>query len=151
MEIDAFLADSVDTVNGKIYAHGAGWNVLYAHRIPTAHPRIGIGMLIRVPYTATDQPHELQIRLEDADGRPIALGRDGPDPDAVRFGLTASFSVGRPPDLIPGDEQIVPLSVNLDGLVFEQATSYRFVLSIDGHDRKRIPVRVVHRPLGRPE
>ncbi len=152
MEIDAFLADTVDTVNGKIYAHGAGWNMINAQTLPWRQPRIGIGILVRVPYTATNQSHELQIRLQDADGKELQLGgpiATGPDGQPV-VRVDAQFNVGRPPHLDPGDDQTLPWSLNFDGLVFEKADQYVFVLSIDGTDIKRLPMWLSHQPFTKP-
>jgi hypothetical protein len=146
MEVDAFLADSVETVNGKIYALGMGWNVITTPAVPTTHPRIGLGMLIRVPYTATNQPHQMELRLEDADGQVLALTEKPGEPGESVHKLGATFNVGRPPQLTPGEEQIVPLSINIDRLTFEKAERYRFVIAIDGSDVKELSLRVAAQP-----
>jgi len=150
MEIDAFLADTVDTVNGKIYAHGAGWNMIFTGQVPTRHPRVGLGILIRVPYTATNQEHKLEIRLEDSDGELIPLGDDPGRPGEKLTKFGTNFNVGRPPTLAPGEDQIVPLSMNIDGLVLERADKYHFVLEVDGAEVKRLPLRLVHQPVPGP-
>ena len=144
MEIDAFLADSVDTANGKLYALGAGWNMITTAAVPTRHSRIGIGILIKVPYTATNEQHQLELRLEDADGTVLPLGdRPGGEPGEKINTFGASFNVGRPPQLAPGEEQIVPMSINIDGLVFEKAERYRFLITVDGTEMKVLPLRVL--------
>ena len=142
IEIDAFLADSVVVAEGKIYAQGAGWNVINAARVPTRHDRIGIGFIIRVPYTATNQDHNFELRLEDADGSRMTFG-DNPEGEGRIEALGGQFNVGRPPTLKPGDEQVVPFAVNINGLSFEKAGNYRFVISIDGDDTKELPFRLM--------
>ena len=146
IEVDAFLADSVDGAQGKIYVLGAGWDSITVQSFPARHPRIGIGVLVRVPYTATNQEHQLEIGLEDADGEPHPIGDDPNDPSRKidRFG--ASFNVGRPPQMVAGDSQTVAMAVNIDGLVFTQPGRYSFVLSVDGTEQKRLPVRVASAP-----
>jgi hypothetical protein len=57
--------------------------------------------------------------------------------------LGASLNVGRPPTAAPGDEQLVPIAMNIDGLVFTDAGRYEFVVSVDDQDMKRLPLRVV--------
>lgn len=57
MEVDAFLADSIVSAEGKLYVQGAGWNKIQATSFPFRHSRIGIGVIIHVPYTATNQVH----------------------------------------------------------------------------------------------
>ena len=141
MELDAFLADSVVAVEGKLYAQGAGWNVINAPQLPVRHARIGVGLLVHVPYTETNVTHRFDVRLDDSDGGRIPLGV-GPTEDGKLYVVSRQFAVGRPPLLPAGDEQIVPVALNFDGLVFEKADAYNFVIEIDGEERKRLPIRV---------
>ncbi len=146
MEIDAFLADSVVNAEGKLYAQGGGWNTITTANLPFRHPRVGIGILIRVPYTGTNEVHSPDVRLEDGDGRQIALGetQPGPDaPDGKLYRLRTQFNLGRPPQLRPGDDQLVALAMNIDGLVFDREDGYRFVIAMDGQDSKTLPLRVM--------
>ena len=133
-EVTSFLADSVDLVQGKIYALGIGWNMIFAPGFPIQHPRVGLGVLVNVPYTSTNQDHKLEITLLDEDGNQIPLrfvpsGDDSPTPD---YKVSAQFKLGRPPALPAGDSQLMPLAINFDGLVFPKASMYRWVIEIDG-------------------
>jgi len=147
--VDAFLADSVAVADGKIYAQGAGWNVINTRVLPTAHDRIGIGIIVRVPYTSTNQLHRWELRLEGADGQQLPLG-DNPAGEGKVRAIGGQFNVGRPPMLQPGDEQVVPFAMNVNGLPFEQAGAYRFVVSVDGSDVKELPFRVFLLPDPQP-
>lgn len=144
-EVDAFLADSVALADGKLYALGAGWNIINTPVIPFRYTRIGIATLIRVPYTATNETHVVECRLEDADGRAVDLGDapSGSGPDSKIRSIRTEFNVGRPPGLPAGDEQVVPWPLNFDGLVFAQADRYRFVISVDGVDMTTLSFRVL--------
>jgi hypothetical protein len=145
VEIDAFLADSIVAAEGKLYVQGAGWNIIYAPSFPFRHSRIGLGVIIRVPYTATNQMHKLQVHIEDSDGAVLPLGDAPPGiegSDGKISRLEGEFSVGRPPLLPPGDEQVVPLALNIDGLVFEKPDMYNITISVDGSVLKRLPARV---------
>ncbi len=142
IEVDAFLADSVVVAEGKLFAQGAGWNIITVRAVPAGHDRIGIGLLIRVPYTATNRNHEFELRLEDADGKRLPIGNN-PNGDGKIEGFGGQFNVGRPPQIQPGDEQIVPFAVNINGLTFDEAGHYRFVVSVDGTDAKGLSFRVV--------
>jgi hypothetical protein len=108
IRVEAFLCDSVAGVGGKLFALGIGWNAIQAARFPTRHPRIGVGLVIHVPYTATNRAHRFTVHLEDEDRHVLPLGDAGPgtDPESVEDGkvvrLTGQFNVGRPPDLPPG-------------------------------------------------
>jgi hypothetical protein len=50
--------------------------------------------------------------------------------------------VGRPPTVQPGDEQLVPVGINIDGLEFDEADSYQFVIELDGTKVKELRFRV---------
>jgi hypothetical protein len=146
MEIEGFLADSVEAVEGKLYVLGAGWNALNTPTLPFRQPRIGVGLIIRVPYTATNEMHAFELTLQDADGLELPMAEAPPEagtPDGKvrRFG--GQFNVGRPPTLQPGDEQLVTLAINIDGLEFQRADAYRFVIELDGSPEKELPFRVV--------
>ena len=144
MEVDAFLCDSVVSAEGKLYAQGIGWNIIFSGSFPARHARIGIGVLIRVPYTATNQSHRFELHLENGDGGRVALGDAPPgmSEDGKLYTIPSDFNVGRPPLLPPGDDQIVPLSMNIDGLQFDSPDSYTFVITIDGTEIKRLPIRL---------
>lgn len=145
MQIDAFIADSVATAENKLYAMGAGWDRLATKQFPARHPRLGLGMIISVGYAETEQDHKVLVRLEDEDGQRLPLGGARPlpgEPDRRPTGITAAFSPGRPPSLVDGDERVVPVAVNLDGLVFESPGRYRFVLSVADKDLKYLAFRV---------
>jgi hypothetical protein len=145
VQVEAFLADSVASAEGKLYVQGAGWNVINTVQVPTRHPRIGLGLIIRVPYTATNQMHKFELYLEDSDGNELPLadappGTEMPDGKIRRLG--GQFNVGRPPTLQPGDEQLVAMAINLDGLMFDRADSYRFVIELDGSRERELSFRV---------
>jgi len=145
MEVDAFLADSVVAAEGKLYVQGAGWNIIYGPSFPIRHSRVGVGIVIHVPYTATNQTHKLEVYIQDSDGKEFPLGDAPPgieSADGKIYRLGGEFNVGRPPLLPPGDEQVVPLAINIDGLVFEKPDAYTFVVSIDGEAVKRLRMRV---------
>ena len=147
MEVEAFLADSVEAVQGKLYVMGAGWNIINVLQLPATHARVGIGIIIGVPYTATNQSHSFEVRLVDEDEHSLPLG-DAPsnvsteDGKIRKFGGT--FNVGRPPTIQAGDEQLVTLAMNIDGLQFERESGYAFVISVDQTDVKRLHFRIIH-------
>jgi hypothetical protein len=145
VEVDAFLCDSIAAAEGKLYAQGAGWNTIFSPAFPARHTRVGIGVLIRVPYTETNQAHHFEIRLESSDGQPIALGDAPPgsaSEDGRLYAVSGEFNIGRPPLIIPGESQMVPLAINLDGLTFARSDSYSFTISIDGTELKRLTLRL---------
>jgi hypothetical protein len=130
MQVEAFLADSVQAAEGKLHALGIGWRVIQANAFPARHDRIGLGIIVR---TAPDESgaHVLSISLLGPDGTPIRFG------EGTAF--EARFAT-------PEGDGSATLALNLDGLVFEAEGAYTFVLSIDGHETRREPFRVQTRP-----
>lgn len=145
MEVDAFLADSAESVQGKIYALGIGWNTIFCPSFPVVHARVAIGITVRVPYTATNQMHTISAHLETEDALRVQLGLSQGaadlDPTPV-LELKAQFNVGRPPLLPAGDEQIVAFAMEVNQLPFESPGMFSWVISIDGVEVKRLPMRV---------
>jgi hypothetical protein len=149
MEVNAFLADSVVVAEGKLYAQGAGWNTINVQSLPAAHDRIGIGLIIDVPYTETNTEHQFSLHLEGEDGEqlPIADAPSGVEtPDGKLRRIEGVFNMGRPPTLVAGDDQLIPLAINLNGLPFTSAGRYTFVLQVDGEEVKRLSFRVQQLP-----
>jgi hypothetical protein len=145
MQIDAFLADSVVAAEGKLYVQGAGWNAIFTPTVPFRQNRLGVGVLIEVPYTATNQMHNLVLKIVDADENSIPIADAPPGvetPDGKIHELKGQFTVGRPPLLPPGDEQMVPIALNIEGLEFKEPGRYSVVISISGTEMKRLPIRV---------
>ncbi|CAN5216961.1 hypothetical protein BH20ACT5_BH20ACT5_04170 [soil metagenome] len=136
----AMLCDSAAAVEGKLYLQGGGWNAIATGSLPFAVPRIGIALLLGVPYGETDSQHQLTVALEDEDGSRLPLGpaaEDGPVPQ-----IQLGFGVGRPPLLTPGDTQLLPFAMNIDGYVFRRAGGYAFLLTVDGTEVTRLLFRV---------
>lgn len=136
----AMLCDSASAVEGKLYIHGGGWNAIAANRMPFALPRISLALLVGVPYRETDSEHELTVGLEDEDGTRLPLGppaEAGHTPQ-VRVG----FGVGRPPSIAPGDGQLFPFALNVDGYVFHRPGGYAFVVGVDAVELTRVRFRV---------
>jgi hypothetical protein len=145
IEVDAFLADAASTVQGKIYALGVGWNVIAASQFPARHSDLTVAMIVHIPYLATNMPHRIELRLEDSDGHVMPLGDAPPGvptDDGKVYRLGGDINVGRPASLPPGDEQIVPLTMTIKGLELPRPDAFRFVISVDGIDRKLLRIRV---------
>lgn len=139
IEVTAMLCDSAAAEAGKLYVQGGGWNNITVSGFPAQHPRIGIALVVNVPYTATNRPHALTIELQDEDGKTKAVGPGDTGSDK----LTAQFNMGRPPQLVEGEAQMLSLAVNLDGLVFDGPGLFSFVISVDDEERSRLTFRVL--------
>jgi Family of unknown function (DUF6941) len=130
MEIDAFLADSVQAAGGKLHALGIGWQVIQVGAFPVRHDRVGLGLVVRTTAEEAGQ-HTLSVALLDPSGA------------ARPFGDRPSFEAGF---ASPDGEGTATLALNLDGLVFDAEGTHVFVLGIDGSEAVRLPFRVQTRP-----
>ncbi len=137
MKTRAFLADSVQGVEGKLYVLGAGWNRLAAGGFPARHDRVGIGVIVTLEDGDAGE-HNLELSLLGPDGQPMVLFSD---PAGVeQFALHATFTSQTPNDGFA--EVVVPMALNIDGLAFPEAGSYAFSVRVDGDDVERLPFRV---------
>ena len=133
IELDAFLADSVASVQGKLYALGAGWNRIAVALFPARHDRVGIGLLFRVRAGSPAEPRRFELRLIGPAGEELTLG-SGSEGPVNRIG--GEFTAGG------ADEQIVPIALNLNGLALPAAGAYRVMISMQGEDVKTLPFTV---------
>jgi len=144
VRVDAFLADSAEVVQGKIYALGLGWNTIYVRQFPAAHRRLSVASTVHVPFTATNASHNFELKLLTEDGKEYPIGvRPGADgkPEPVRA-MGGEFTLGRPPHLVDGDEQVACFAFTVDGMRFTTAGMFTWVVSIDGEESTRLPMRV---------
>lgn len=151
MEVNAFIADDVEAVNGKLYTLGAGWDVIRTRQLPTRHDLLGLGVIIRVPYTATNQKHTLEVGIEDEDGGIVPLNEGGLTEGAETVeALGGEFNIGRPPNLPAGAEQVVAVAFKFKNVVFEREGFFRIPIRIDGTQVTSIPFRIEIPPQFQP-
>lgn len=143
--VDAILCDSAVTADGKLYVQGGGWNMLGTSTFPFHQPRIGLGVVIGIPYTATNRNHTLTIHLENEDGARVSLSSASEEGEAEPATTTvqAQFNIGRPPTLQSGDAQTLPFALNVDQLRFESPGSYSVVIEIDSEEIERLTFRIL--------
>jgi Family of unknown function (DUF6941) len=130
MQVESFLADTVQASDGKLHALGMGWRVIQASAFPARHDRIGLGVIVRTG-PAESGAHTLSISLLGPDGAPRSFGQG--------TSFEARFAT-------PDGEGTATLALNLDGLLFESEGTYTLVLAVDGNEFRREPFRVQTRP-----
>ena len=146
MEIEGFLADSITCADGKLHAHGAGWNTIFCRAVPVVHGRVAIGLFLSLPTDHVGEDCELELRLVDPDGEPITIGprtnSTGTPAERIRVTImTRSW-----PDQEPLPHRVYPLGFNLDGLALNKVGAYKFIVALDGNDAKTIDFAVCVRP-----
>jgi hypothetical protein len=118
-----FLADQAESVNGKVYVLGGGWNVLRFSSLPHRWSfRIALG--VDVPWDQTNQRHTLEVTIEEPDGGVIGEG------------FTAEFESGRPPGSIPGQDQRMVMAIHATPTL-ESIGPHAAVVRSDGEELGR--------------
>ncbi len=144
MRVDAFLADSAEVVNGKIYALGMGWNTIFVRQFPAVHRRLAIAATVHVPFTATNVSHHLEVRLLTEDGAeyPVGVRPDAEGKPVPVRAMGGDFTLGRPAHLVDGDEQVACFAFTFDAMRFDAARKFSWSVSIDGDEVAQVPMRV---------
>jgi hypothetical protein len=144
MRVDAFLADTAEVINNKIYALGMGWNTIYARGFPVMHRRLALALTVHVPFTDTNETHKLEVKLITEDGQEHAIGMraDAEGKPAMLTAMGGEFTLGRPPTLVDGDTQIACFAFIIEAMRFEEAGKFEWVVTIDGDEATRLPMRV---------
>jgi len=141
VEATLLLADAAVTDAGtsKVHVLGLGWTVT-----STPTPPAALIALVKVPWGATNEPHQAVLRMLDADGRPVLL--PGPEGESA-VEVVSDFEVGRPAGLPVGSDIDMPLVVTLGpGMPLAPHTRYVWQLEIDGEvkDGWSVPFTVGH-------
>ena len=90
LQIDFLLtADRAEALNGKLYVMGGAWDrrIVQSFDEPVT---IGLAAALLVPWNLTDQNHDFNLAIEDAEGNVIGEA------------LSGGFKVGRPADATQG-------------------------------------------------
>jgi hypothetical protein len=131
MDVTMVLCDFAESVNGKLYIMGAGWDQLAAN-VPVP---VAVAMLVTVPWDQTNTEHALVMELADEDGHRVTLGN--PPQEVVQH---VTFEAGRPPGVRPGTGQTAPLALRFTALPLPPG-GYSFIVNVDGTERARVSFR----------
>ncbi|MGO9976030.1 MAG: DUF6941 family protein [Solirubrobacteraceae bacterium] len=123
------LTDHSESLNGKLYAMGAGWNILRFPELPFDFA-FGIALGLDVEWNETNQRHVLELEVLGPDGE--RLGE--------RFRL--EFEAGRPAGVIEGQDQRMVLSLGTRN-TFEATGPHSIRVFIDGEEAERTRFYVI--------
>lgn len=127
------LGDHAEAVGGKLHIIGAGWTDHWrgqrkeGDQIPLSHFGVGVGVL--VPWTETNQPHPLVVRIENEDGTQVGQQ------------VQANVEMGRPAGLPSGAAQRAVLAINVN-IQFPAPGGYRIVTTLGGRPGRTVSFRV---------
>lgn len=137
MKVTMMLANHVEVHNGLFYIHGGGWTVTGPE--PT---RMGLAILVQVPWDKTNLEHRWKLELVDADGLPVVLE----DAEGPLFSVEGAFEVGRPSGIKAGTPMDMPMSFDLSGMPIPAGGRYRFQLWINDQTDSHWQVAFSTRP-----
>ena len=126
------LTDFSEALNGKLYAMGAGWNMLRFPQLPREWA-FGIGIGIDVPWDETNRRHALSLHIEDPDGE--RLGDE----------FSMDFETGRPAGSVVGQDQRIVLSLG-SRTTFATAGPHAVVVRVAEEEIGRSRFYVVEAP-----
>jgi hypothetical protein len=142
MELTAFLCNHAEAQNNQLYVMGGGIDraIIPAGRSGPFTISLALGIIVEVPWTATNQEHTISVELEDEDGHPVEVEKefDEREPFRAQFG----FNVGRPRQLEEGETQSVAFAVNIPVLQLEKLGAYIFSVSVDDTVLRRLRYRL---------
>jgi hypothetical protein len=127
------LADSAQVVGNKLYLLGGGWDVLTVNTGFPVHQRCAVAAAFKVPWTETNQKHEVEIEIATEDGVTLAQ-------------VQGQFEVGRPAGLRPGQDQRVQMAAEF-GLELAGPGGYVIIARVEGREGARVGFNVVEGPL----
>jgi hypothetical protein len=149
MKTVALLCDHTQKAGDKLFVSGANINRLYTDKADPPFPvNVGLAIMVTIPWNATNQKHVLTLELIADQGgsgpERVPLANQllpGNDPEDLGI-LGAEFNAGRSPEMQPGEDTLMPLPVQMNGLQLPRPGSYFFDLRIDGTPMERVVFRL---------
>lgn len=131
----AMLADAARVADNKLYVFGGQWDRLYTNSFPASHAGLTVVLVIEVSYHEALTDHHLRV----------ALMRDGEPAGAEARGL---INVGHAPGTTLGAPSYVPIALPFEGVVFNTAGRYEWVVTLNDEPMGAIPLEVTLAPGG---
>ena len=128
MEVDfAFLADSADAINGKIYVMGGAFDTIWAASMPLVYPQFAIALRVRFDSIESGE-HKVNVNFVDMDGKHILPSANGVIKVSLPQGQR-SFSANS--------------ILNIQMLKIEKHGEFSIDLTIDGKHEASLPLFIV--------
>lgn len=149
MDAKVLLCDFAEVSGGKLFITGAGISLI-ASSSPIEPFRVNLclAVLVSIPWNETNAEHRLTIELvSEASGAAQRISLTDQIPEgtspADQGMIIVTFSAGRSPIMVPGDESSMPMAIPLFGLPLPQQGPYFFSVHVDGREMDRASFRLV--------
>lgn len=133
MDLDfAMLADGVaPRPDGKLDIYGAGWDTIFAARVPAQHARLVLALRILLSRHEAEHDHRIDVVIQAPDGDDLARanGSFPPLSEEVRDNLA------------PGQRFGIGTVLNFENVIFPDFGNYQIVIQWDGNEA-RPPLRL---------
>ena len=129
----AVLCDFASVREGLLMIIGGGVTNLWRDELP-APMGCSVALLLALHPMEFGRPHEIEVLVQDEDGRQIAH---------VQGGFTAGTD-----DVTPGDHLNVPLALDLRNVVIDNYGRFAVNIGIDGTHQAAVTFRVGAHPEG---
>jgi hypothetical protein len=63
----AMLADAAAVLEGKLYVHGGGWDVIYSNQVPATHAAMALVLVFKLDWHEAHENLPLAIQVQDED------------------------------------------------------------------------------------
>lgn len=126
LRVETFLlCRHLETVNDQFYILGGGWGKVGFLSFP-GYISFSVAIQLLVPFTETNQALNFDVTLENQNGANVLPGPMQPQ-----------VTVGRPPDLVRGEEQAVNFPLVLEGIEIPGSGTYVLRLLLSDHELAR--------------
>jgi len=126
------LADAAQVVANKLFLLGGGWEVLTVNSGFPVQRHCAVAASFRVPWNETNQPHDLEIEIDDEDGHEL-------------FKVAGQVEVGRPAGIPIGQPQRAQMAADI-ALTFDHAGTYVVIGRVNGQESRRVQFSVMAGP-----
>lgn len=130
MKVDfAFLADSAQVIDGKLFVMGGGFDTIWTTRLPAIQQHVAFVMRLLFSNKDAGKRHNLEIKVVHEDKGEVAR-------------LSGELRIEKQPRTPMVGASSVSTVMNIESLQFRELGNYRFEIHVNGSHMKSIPLRI---------
>jgi hypothetical protein len=114
----SLLADAATVCDGKLYVHGAGWDVINGPGLPVMYPAFAVVLVIEMDVSELTGD-DVQVVLVDDEASQLVT-------------MTGHLETADPARYAPRTSIKLPLALPFQGLTFARTGNYAFKVSVGG-------------------